>query len=611
MRASPSFRPGIVLAILAGLFAILILPATSAMATSNPFTVTTLRINGGELITRSRTVTLTIDVSSSLGSITSMQLGDSAGAAWGPSQPYKKSVTYTFPGTATGRQFIAALFTDSKGNVSNQMNVFIHLIPDLPVFPALTQGTSPTLSLRRGNYSWTQLAPGVNDTGDPILYFSTSTGDLLMQLYPTKAPLTVTNFLRYVNSNEYDYSFFHRSVPGFIIQTGGYFVDTNNGNSISQIASFGTVNNEPGDSNTRGTIAMAKVDGDPNSATSEWFVNLDDNSANLDSQNGGFTVFGKILESTMPVVDGIGELPVSDQSATIGFDALPLIKVPGAGESLQLDDLVLTYTASRFTFSIVKQVPGVKASIINNLILVEPSGRPTSGQSSILVHAVAQDGRTLDFPVLVDVATNHPMLENGAGSKKVNATEDTPVDIPIRVNNPDNSTLTWTISPPAKGACTLLSESESKPGFRSIRYTPQANASGTDSFILYVKDDDVDPQKVGRDSVTVNITIKPVNDLPTITAPATFVMKGGTPATFDITVADVETPAADLLVTCAAKGGSVLPKGTVTVDGTGATRTVHLAPTVTLVDVPVALTLTVTDGDKKRGTARVAMTVTP
>jgi len=489
----------------------------------------------------------------------------------------------------------------------------LDIIPDFPNQPALVTGSIPSLSIRRGNYSWAQLSGAVNDTGDPIVQFSTSKGEILMQLAPLKAPLTVTNFLSYVDNNNYDNSFFHRSVPGFIVQGGGSFIDVANKYSVTPVQSHGPVQNEPGDSNIRGTIAMAKVDGDPDSATSEWFFNLADNSANLDLQNGGFTGFGKVLESSMPVVDAIAALPVSDQSGSIGFNEIPLTRVTSVDDSLQLEDLVLIGRASRFLFSVKKQVAGVNATIDNNFLVLEPSGKPIKANSSLTIRALAPDGRYLDFAVPLDIATNHPMIAKGVGTMAVKAKEDTPVNISIPVSNPDNSPLVWSFAGlptdlPTMGECEPLPEV--KPGVRVIRYTPHANISGSDSFTIQVQDNDVNPQKRGQDQLKVNITISPVNDAPTITAPPTFEISGGTTSSFDVDVADVETPADNLVVTCSSSG-SVFPKGSVTVEGSGSTRTVRLSPSATTKISQGTFTLSVTDGDRKRVTTKVVVTTSP
>lgn len=137
-----------------------------------------------------------------------------------------------------------------------------------------------------------------------------------MELLEKQAPKTVANFLNYVENDAYTLSIFHRSVPGFVIQGGGFrIVASNDDTSLIPVETLDPVENEFGISNTRGTVAMAKLDGDPNSATSQWFVNLADNSgspAHLDTQNGGFTVFGRILYEGMQIFDAIENLPTTD-----------------------------------------------------------------------------------------------------------------------------------------------------------------------------------------------------------------------------------------------------------------------------------------------------------
>jgi len=133
-----------------------------------------------------------------------------------------------------------------------------------------------------------------------------SLGRMDVELFDQDKPETVRNFLLYTYSGAYSNTFLHRCVPGFVVQGGGFSVTnplgTNRFSAFLEVTNFGRLTNEflvgPRLSNTLATIAMAKVGGDTNSATSQWFFNLGDNSANLDSQNGGFTVFGRVLEST-------------------------------------------------------------------------------------------------------------------------------------------------------------------------------------------------------------------------------------------------------------------------------------------------------------------------
>ena len=163
----------------------------------------------------------------------------------------------------------------------------------------------------------------------------TSLGNIEVELFDTVTPLTVANFMKYVNDGDFSNSFIHRSIPGFIIQGGGFTFE--NG-AIGTVPTDPPVVNEFSHSNIRGTIAMAKISGDPDSATSGWFFNLGDNSANLDFQNGGFTVFGQVIGNSMEVVDTIAALPVWNAGGD--FTDLPLIDYSGTGDILQ-DNLVV------------------------------------------------------------------------------------------------------------------------------------------------------------------------------------------------------------------------------------------------------------------------------
>lgn len=155
----------------------------------------------------------------------------------------------------------------------------------------------------------------------------TTLGDIDIQLMDDGAPVTVANFLNYVTSGAYANSFIHRSVPGFIIQGGGYRWNSAS-SSIDSVSTNAPVVNEfsASRSNLRGTIAMAKLGGDPNSASSQWFFNLADNSSNLDNQNGGFTVFGEVTGNGMQVIDAIAALPIRSVGGALG--SLPLVSVP-------------------------------------------------------------------------------------------------------------------------------------------------------------------------------------------------------------------------------------------------------------------------------------------
>lgn len=152
-----------------------------------------------------------------------------------------------------------------------------------------------------------------------LVRMHTNAGDIDVQLLPASAPNTVNNFLTYALSGAYDNSIIHRSVKNFVIQGGGYKQD------FSAIPQNSPIINEYSLSNIRGTIAMAKMDGSPDSATDQWFFNVVDNSSNLNNNNGGFTVFGRVANAaSLAVMDKIAALPIASNILASPFDAIPI-----------------------------------------------------------------------------------------------------------------------------------------------------------------------------------------------------------------------------------------------------------------------------------------------
>lgn len=135
---------------------------------------------------------------------------------------------------------------------------------------------------------------------NPRVMLDTSKGKILVELFPDKAPLTVANFLQYVKSGFYDGVIFHRVIPDFMVQTGGFTPD------MKQKPTRGQIKNESdnGLRNERGTLAMARLS-EPHTASSQFFINLKDNRSLDHSPRGwGYTVFGRVVEG-MDVVDSI------------------------------------------------------------------------------------------------------------------------------------------------------------------------------------------------------------------------------------------------------------------------------------------------------------------
>jgi len=137
----------------------------------------------------------------------------------------------------------------------------------------------------------------------PQVVLETSKGPITLELDRAKAPITVDNFLKYVDDGFYNNTIFHRVMPDFMIQGGG--MDDN----MNEKPTRAPIKNESanGLSNVRGTVAMARKP-DPDSATAQFFVNLFDRNKNLDTYGGGYTVFGKVVAG-MDTVDAIAKVP--------------------------------------------------------------------------------------------------------------------------------------------------------------------------------------------------------------------------------------------------------------------------------------------------------------
>jgi len=159
---------------------------------------------------------------------------------------------------------------------------------------------------------------------------TTSMGEIVLELNETKAPVSVKNFLSYVDKKYYDGTIFHRVIDGFMIQGGGFTPD------MKQKKTDPKIKNEwqNGLKNNKYTIAMARVGGDADSATSQFFINVADNS-NLDRPQGdgaAYAVFGKVL-SGQDVVDKIkavktnGKMPAPGQMADVPVEAVTIVKV--------------------------------------------------------------------------------------------------------------------------------------------------------------------------------------------------------------------------------------------------------------------------------------------
>lgn len=247
-----------------------------------------------------------------------------------------------------------------------------------------------------------------NSGGSPIV--------LDFALFSNRTPNTRTNFLKYVTDGDYNASFIHRSVPGFVIQGGGFKIQNS---SIANVPTDAPILNEFGVSNTLATVSMAKVGGDPNSATSQWFVSLGANSNTLDGQNSGFTVFGRVTKGTFANAQLFGnpsEFPIWNAGGALSemplhktftnsqgqywpnflilFPTVSLVPLPAdqAGESS-----VLTYSVSGNSNSGFATI-----SITNSTLSVTPLAGQT-GPVNLTIRATDSVGNTVDDTFYVGV----------------------------------------------------------------------------------------------------------------------------------------------------------------------------------------------------------------
>ncbi len=285
------------------------------------------------------------------------------------------------------------------------------------------------------------LLPAMAQAQDnPVVRVSTTYGDFSIELFDEQTPRTVANFLGYVNRGDYRRTFIHRVQPEFVVQGGGFRFIPGCSEGVRpcgpvEIPTRDPVVNEPGISNTRGTVAMAKLGDDPDSATSQWFVNLEDNSENLDEQNGGFTVFGQVLGDGMEVVDRIGEQPdynLCDTQNSCYATDIPLRNFENAGR-FPVDEHFIHINptpVSRFSsgLHVFERDSG--------LLITTVDGGEALGVFSLRLQLVA-DGQDIVFELLPD--TMIPLGIQPESSAVWNP-ETGRLEIPrVELNSPDGS----------------------------------------------------------------------------------------------------------------------------------------------------------------------------
>lgn len=265
-----------------------------------------------------------------------------------------------------------------------------------------------------------------------IAEFDTVLGKFDVELRADVAPQEVANFLGYVQRGDYANSFFHRSHsldggPISIVQGGGFRVVNNQVVAVPAQAPVPREYNLP---NERGTIAAARTS-DPNSATSQWYFNVRDNTSILGPDNGGgYTVFGRVLGNGMSVVDAIAALQRVD--ATGGDQSNPFGELPVrnySGGTVQLSNLVVVNSITAVqtfptpdapgivTFTISNSAPNVVTASLSGSVLVLTPG--VAGSATIGIHAADTAGNSADTSFVVTVTTSVPSITQQPASQTI------------------------------------------------------------------------------------------------------------------------------------------------------------------------------------------------
>ena len=164
-------------------------------------------------------------------------------------------------------------------------------------------------------------ATGAALAADPQVDLRTSMGTIRLELYPEKAPKSVENFLKYVKDGHYDGTIFHRVIPGFMVQGGGFDAQMKQKPTRPPVP----IESKNGLKNEVGTVAMARTS-DPNSATAQFFINVSKNDfLNYPGQDGnGYTVFGKVVDG-MDVVNKIAGVPTGNKGMHQNVPNTPVV----------------------------------------------------------------------------------------------------------------------------------------------------------------------------------------------------------------------------------------------------------------------------------------------
>jgi cyclophilin family peptidyl-prolyl cis-trans isomerase len=388
----------------------------------------------------------------------------------------------------------------------------LNAVPDSSVQP----NAPATLVSLAGRYDNTDL----NGT---IVKFATDRGDINVLMYDQtnpgvtrSTPLTVANFLRYMNAGRYNDTIFHRSASNFVIQGGGFSRPTTSGDAPGSITSFPAVLNEPGNTNVRGTIAMAKLGGDANSATNQWFFNLNDsNAGNLDSQNGGFTVFGRVIKG-LDVMDNIAALRAWNFGEP--FNELPLIDhiQDAATEPREFVGMRIS-GISELAYTVTSSNPTLVAPSLSGTDLTLTYAAGLTGSSVITVHIACADGTSIDDTFTVRVNTPPVIDQLTATPAAVGRNTNFTLSLGSVVDDGGLARVDYYRDTDADGVLTigvdsLLGSANSSAGSWAFTANTNGLSSGLQRYFAIATDID------GSTSSTITATVVVQNAAPVVSA---------------------------------------------------------------------------------------------
>lgn len=357
--------------------------------------------------------------------------------------------------TVTGR-FLVPMTANFTGGTSHVIDLQLRILP--PTTAPQIAETIATQSLALGGTTTVALGGKFTDVDtEAAVRLSTTKGNLDVVLYTTQTPTTVANFRAY----NYADTIFHRAPTGFVVQGGGYRIAASP-DVFDSVTRLAPVVNEPGISNLHGTVAMAKVGDDPNSATSEFFFSLGNNSLNLDNQNGGFTVFGRLSTPSLNVLGALAAVPTSSygvklredgvttpSAANFVFSDIPIQETPLPSTINQANLMKITSVTDLpiLTYAITTTPDSsVATATLNGMDLQITAAGP--GTTSLIITATDVDANIAQQTVTINVGQlpatvtldSATLAQTYNGSERIVTATTTPAGLNVAVTYEGSST---------------------------------------------------------------------------------------------------------------------------------------------------------------------------